>query len=565
MLTGFVIVTRMGEAVHLSNVRDVLFRCISSEMRAELGVPDPPSARDTKGWKRTYRNVRTRFHGLLDLMDHSDRPKDRRLDDDVFAALLEQRSALRSDADRQEAYDRLHWFVNQLLEASFLMLPRRYRRRWNGSVSVDATVIPAFARAERRGPGKQWQDRPVLRHSSDPDCGYYVRGPDDRDDEGGPKHLSKAIWGYEASLVACGHVEAMGEAPLPVLVVAMPPLHVPGREPGKNAVRGLNSLADRGHPVGRLAADNNYSAAKPVDFQLPARALGYDLVLTYRDDQLGVQAQSQGFLLVEGRWYCPAMPKSLIDATSGLRARRIDDETYEKRIEARLAHEARPNGNPDPEGHQRLLCPAAQGSPTARCVLKPKTDVVDPKVQRVRIRPTGELRNQPPACCRQETVTVPPVAGAKFYQFIPLGTPEHRKVYATLRNAVEGMNGFLKDSAFEGMGDPQRRRVRGVAAQSVLVAFQILAGNLRKIDTFLEKMSKTETDGAEERRTRRRRRTTDPVQKWLDGTGSAATGGRAPPWRVALRRPQKDPCWSRRARKPQTGSLPVTLDKPAAD
>ena len=69
---------------------------------------------------------------------------------------------------------------------------------------------------------------------------------------------------------------------------------------------------------------------------------------------------------------------------------------------------------------------------------------------------------------------MPPAAGAKFFQCLPLGTPEHGKVYATLRNAVEGMNGFLKDSAFEGIADPQRRRVRGVAAQSVLVAFQIL-------------------------------------------------------------------------------------------
>src|ERR1035437_5582644 len=92
-----------------------------------------------------------------------------------------------------------------------------------------------------------------------------------------------------------------------------------------------------------------------------------DLVLSYRSDQLGVQAQSNGLILVEGRWYCPAMPKSLIDATSDLRNGLIDDEPYRTRIEARRAHEARPNATPDAEGHQRLLCPAAQGAPTARC------------------------------------------------------------------------------------------------------------------------------------------------------------------------------------------------------
>jgi hypothetical protein len=77
--------------------------------------------------------------------------------------------------------------------------------------------------------------------------------------------------------------------------------------------------------------------------------------------------------------------------------------------------------------------------------------------------------------------------------------------------------------------DPQRRRVRGVAAQSVLVAFQILAGNLRKIDNFLEAMSRTETAQTGGHRPHRRRRTTEPISKWLDPSGSTADGGRAPP------------------------------------
>jgi hypothetical protein len=97
-----------------------------------------------------------------------------------------------------------------------------------------------------------------------------------------------------------------------------------------------------------------------------------------------------------------------------------------------------------------------------------------------------------------------------------------------MRNDVEGMNGFLKDSAYEGMADPQRRRVRGVAAQSVLVAFQIVAGNLRKIDGFLEKMVAV----VEPLRPRPRRRTADPITRWLVPSGMTASGGRAPPTAV---------------------------------
>lgn len=465
----------------------------------------------------------------MNLISPSDRPKNRRLDHDDYMALFELRSALRTDADRAKAYDRLSFFTNQLLEASFRMLPRDIRRQWNGSASVDATVVPGFARAELRGRCKHWKDRPVERHSTDPDCAYYVRGPDDRDDEGGPKKLDKVIWGYEATFVVSAHVEAMGDVPFPVLVLAMPPLHQPGREPGQNAVQGLKSLAARDHPAKYLAADNNYSAAKPEDFQLPARALGYDLVLSYRHDQLGVQAQSNGLIQVDGSWYCPTMPEDLITATRDHRDGSIDDETYLTRIEARRAHEARPNGSPDDEGHQRYLCPAAQGAPTARCELKRKTDVVDPKVQRVWIRPTNELKSHPAKCCEQESVIVPPQAGAKFAQSLPFGTPEHKKVYGTLRNAVEGANGFLKDSAFEGIADPQRRRVRGMAAQSVLVAFQTLAGNLRRIDSFMKKISKTSASQAGGHRPRRRRRTTEPIQKWLSSSEPAENGGRAPP------------------------------------
>jgi hypothetical protein len=59
--------------------------------------------------------------------------------------------------------------------------------------------------------------------------------------------------------------------------------------------------------------------------------------------------------------------------------------------------------------------------------------------------------------------------GAKFDQDPLCGSSEWHAAYATLRNSIEGMNGFFKDGAYEAHGDPQRRRIRGVAAQSVFV------------------------------------------------------------------------------------------------
>lgn len=102
-----------------------------------------------------------------------------------------------------------------------------------------------------------------------------------------------------------------------------------------------------------------------------ARSLGYRPVYDYRVDQLGVKANWQGFIQVEGSWYCPMMPKALIGATADYRDKRIDWTTYERRIAERCTYRARRKQRPDAEGHERLQCPAAGPAPLVRCELKP--------------------------------------------------------------------------------------------------------------------------------------------------------------------------------------------------
>ena len=78
------------------------------------------------------------------------------------------------------------------------------------------------------------------------------------------------------------------------------------------------------------------------------------------------------------------------------------------------------------------------------------------------------------------------------------------------------MNGFVKDGAREALDDPERRRIRGVAPQSLFVAFLLFSANLRKIDSFLAGQE------AEARKIRKlpSRRTTKTLETWAPAKAS---------------------------------------------
>jgi hypothetical protein len=527
LLVAMVLCVTTDQPLLVTRIRDVLFIQISAAMRAALGVPDPPGRLDRRGWAACYRNTRSRLHALLDLVDPSVLPKNRRLDHEAFLAAVELRRSVCSAEELKIRRERLTWLVNQILEASFRMLPRAYRRRWRGSVAVDATVVPTFARQELREPlrrGMRGKDREVLVHSADPDAAYYHREPDDRD--AGAALPRPPQWAYELSIVVAGSDDPDEEPFVLSLVVGMAPLHRPGHDPGPNAIVALSSVHARGHPANWLAADRAYTSAKAENFQLPARSSGYRLTLDYTLAQLGVQASFGGFLQVEGDWYCPAIPEVLINATRDYRNGLIDGATYRARLEERWGYRARAKARPDAEGHIRVYCPAASYA-IARCELKPTSLTLTTTRGKLRIPVRSDVRADPPPACTQTSLTIPPEAGAKFSQELLFGSPEWEAVYATLRNSVEGFNGFVKDGSREALDDPERRRLRGVAAQSVLVAFLLFAANLRKIGVFVAE--KAAIAAGTMRRLPRRRRTRS-LETWRPKSPSIApNSGPDPP------------------------------------
>ncbi len=64
----------------------------------------PPRVQDDHGWDNCYRNIRTRFHALMDLMDPSWPPENRRFDAVDFEALMELRRLARTDEELAERF-----------------------------------------------------------------------------------------------------------------------------------------------------------------------------------------------------------------------------------------------------------------------------------------------------------------------------------------------------------------------------------------------------------------------------------------------------------------------------
>jgi hypothetical protein len=89
--------------------------------------------------------------------------------------------------------------------------------------------------------------------------------------------------------------------------------------------------------------------------------------------------------------------------------------------------------------------------------------------------------DEPPKICRQTAITIPPDTGARYRQDLPYGSAAWHARYATLRNTIEGLNGYAKDPAHQALGQPGRRRIRGIAAQPAFTALLLAAANIRKI------------------------------------------------------------------------------------
>ncbi|MFE2541856.1 hypothetical protein [Actinacidiphila glaucinigra] len=520
-----------GGKLVLERTTDLLCFRLSPHMRTQLQVPD--YADDDRGFEAAYAVVRRLFHAMKGAMDPSPLPPNKHL-----TRQEAQRLIAAADPDELAAREhRLALFTEFVLDASIGPL-RGLLTELASGIAVDATPVRTYARGRRAG-------GPEL--STDPDAGWYVREGDHRDPDGShvaddmeppkgtrkqtpttgqaakPSLAKRYLFGFDAHLAVTRDTQHLKPLlddgtpdpdVLPALVLGLC-LDKPGERPAYNGLKTIRRLQERGYTPGFLAGDRAYNNSEPHEWQLPVRALGYKPVYDYRVDQLGNQGGAQGAILVEGTWYCPSMPQPLIDATSDLHASRIDRETWAARIAARKPYRLMPKEREDAEGHQRMMCPAESGK--VQCPLKPRSlgsgvhlPLVDPQPS-----PTGPLK-----VCRQRAITLAPEEGAKHWQALDYGDEQWQKIYFRLRNSVEGFNGFAKSPLAETIESSRSRPIRGLAAQTILLVFQIAHANRRKITTWLDSLA---LGGQRPIRRTNRRRRTKPLGTWTPTGHLAAT------------------------------------------
>ena len=483
LLVALLLLAIDDRPLHLKAATKLLFCRLSPSWREQLGIKG--EAETKKSFLARYRQVRYLFHLAVSVIDPSIEVKNRV----VSQAQLDSMRKKLSQAEIAIRRKRLEAVMGDLVEASVKVCHPDELEAFCGSVGLDATVMPLFSRGPSSRSGTS---------ASDPDGGWYVREGDHREITGpNGKKLRKLYWALEATIVTMGR-RALSVPAHPNLVLAVG-VGRPGEDPGGSAVRLLASVRERGYPAGHLGADRGYTQVLPERFHLPVRALSYSLVMDYRIDQLGYQANSQGAVLVDGTFYCPAMPQTLVFASADARNGVIDEQTHQARISGRVPWQLVRKQGPDKDGYERFGCPAQGSHPHLCCPLRPtstkagigQVPVLDPPAD-------------PPKICTQSAVTIAPDVGARHRQDLAFGSSEWQQTYATYRNTIEGLNGYIKDPAHECLQAPGRRRVRGIAAQSLFTALLVMAVNFRKIQAHRQLMEDGSGHKAPERARRRR-------------------------------------------------------------
>lgn len=480
VLILLLLLVRERSPLWVSEMRNLLWLRLTEDARRFLNLPPAThSGDDATDGKNWYNNVWNALQRLLVTMDPYPAPRNKLMNRQE----RERVKSLREKNTMRRMKERLDWFSNQWLDMTFQMQPRQIRRlQKKMDVAIDQTCVTAPSRRGRseidKKTGKEVLDLLVLELDAD----WYPKNPANRiDPDSAPK--KDLEWGYAANIASRVSHNAGEEAPYPLIALSFT-LSRPNEDVAGETVRSLQSILDRGHEPGRVNGDKGYFAnLRPETLHIPVNQMGWDVNTDYLSNQLGIKGGKAGALQIEGEHYCPAMPKALITVSIDKADNRIDEDTRRKRIDERQPYALRNKERPDERGHVPKMCPAHGPGATIECPLralhknaskKPKPHVLEQNLPEV-----------PDRICTQSSVDFGPEDGIRQAQSMRYGSEEWARTYRHDRNTIESFNSHIKEPGYENLAAASRRRLRGFAAQQVLVTMLIVAANIRKILTFL--------------------------------------------------------------------------------
>jgi hypothetical protein len=387
LLLGMLLVLTDHRPAHLTRVRHALVSLPRADQR-RLGV--------LAGWKTgphllTYRQTERTFS----LVTH----------------------ALAKDAPGGLPSGRLQRICDDLLEAS---IPDPFKHA-SSALAVDWTDAETFSRPPSRGTSD----------CADPEASWGHRSG------GGPGQDSELFFGYypsAATMMRDEHGPAVPE--LARRMTACSCRH----DPARALVPVLTQMPGHGIPLGDILADSGYAHRDAGAWAIPLRQSGAQLVQDLHPLDRGPRGTHHGAVIANGNLYCPATPRTLLelaplarDATPG-QAAAHDQQTAET-ARYKLGRVTAD----DHDSYHRVMCPAAMGK--IRCPLRPASMTLTRDRPEI-LTPPGH----PPACCRQQTITVPPQVAAKTRQKHDYPSAAHRRSYAR-RTGAERTFSTAKDPA----------------------------------------------------------------------------------------------------------------------
>jgi hypothetical protein len=273
-------------------------------------------------------------------------------------------------------------------------------------------------------------------------------------------------------------------------------------DPARAMIPVLERLAESGISLGDILDDSGYAHRTPQNWAVPLRQAGAQLIQDLHPHDRGPKGTYAGAVISNGSLYCPATPRPLLELGPLARDATPEQVTAHDHQTAETArYKLGKITADDSDGYHRVMCPAVMGK--LRCPLRPGSMSLD--YQRPEILTPPE---HPPACCTQQTITVPPEVHAKTAQKHDYPSKAHRRSYAR-RSAAERTFSTAKDPA---TNDISRGwcRLMGLTPIALFAAALFIVRNQRILsayDTRQDQNTQRAAAGLPPKTRRRRRKT----------------------------------------------------------